>query len=102
MECASSTRTTHGPDDAIMELDNMLANRQANSKTIDLSSQLCVHAVETIEDPIKMFGSNTQAMVAHTDLQHLVRLLGSLLNMSILAMGAGIFHSFGLIAPLPV
>ncbi len=45
MERAASGRATLSPDQAIMELDDVLANREPQTKTIDLPRQSCIHPV---------------------------------------------------------
>ena len=71
MERAASGRATLSPDQAIMELDDVLANREPQTKTIDLPRQSCIHAVEAVEDPVEMFSGNAQPIIADTDLHQL-------------------------------
>ena len=71
MERAASGRATLSPDQAIMELDDVLANREPQTKTIDLPRQSCIHPVEAVEDPVKMFSGNAQPIIADTDLHQL-------------------------------
>src|SRR6266702_7526341 len=71
MERTASTRAARSPDQAIMELDDVLANRQPQTKTIDFPRQSCIHPVEAIENPVKVFIGNAQPMIADTDLHHL-------------------------------
>src|SRR6266446_4399416 len=69
MEYASSCWAAFSPDHAIMEFDNAFANRQAKAETIDLPDQAGIYTVEAIEDAPKVLGGNTQAMIAHTDVE---------------------------------
>ena len=71
MERAASRLATLSPDQAIMELDDVLTNREPQTKTIDLPRQSCIHPVETGEDPVKMFSGNAQPIIADTDLHQL-------------------------------
>ena len=72
MECAASGRATLSPDHAIVELDDVLANREPQTKTIDLPRQSCIDPVEAVEDPVKMFRGNAQPIIADTDLHQLL------------------------------
>ena len=71
MERAASSWATLSPDQAIMEFDDVLANRQPQTKTIDLPRQSGIHAVEAVEDPVKVFRRNAQPIIADTDLHQL-------------------------------
>ena len=71
MERAASGRATLSPDQAIMELDDVLANGEPETKTIDLPRQSGIHAVEAVEDAVKVFLGNAQPMIADRDLHQL-------------------------------
>src|SRR6266566_6888762 len=92
MECTASARAARSPDQAIMELDDVLANRQPQTKTIDLPRQSGIHPVEAVEDPVKVFIGNAQPMIADTDLHHLPPLLPGRLNISALDRGVIAFR----------
>ena len=71
MERAASGRATLSPDHAIMEFDDVLANREPQTKSTLLPRQSCIHAVEAVEDPVKVFSGNAQPIIADTDLHQL-------------------------------
>src|SRR5947209_4907860 len=91
MEHTSSGRTALGPDQAIVELDDVLANREPQTKTIDLPCQSCIDPVKAIEDPLKVFRGNAQPIIADTDFHHLPQLLPCRLNTSTLIMSNVVF-----------
>ena len=84
MEGAASGRATLSPDHAIVELDDVLANGEPQTKTIDLPRQLCIHPMEAVEDPVKMFNGNAQPIIADTDLHQLPQHLLMRLNIGTL------------------
>ncbi len=88
MHGAASARAALGPDQAMMELDDMLTNREPQAKSIDLSGQSRIHTVEALEDPLKLVGRNTQAVIAHTDIHHLSQLLSWQMQCRAFAMTA--------------
>ena len=92
MERAASARATLSPDHAIMELDDVLANREPQTKTIDLPCQSGIHAMEAVEDPVKVFSGNAEPIIADTDLHHLAQLVLSRLNIRTLDMGVIAFR----------
>ena len=59
MEGASSSGATLGPDEAAMQLDQVLADGQAKPQAIDFSRQPCIHTMEALEDTLNVFGGNT-------------------------------------------
>ncbi len=69
MERASSGWAAFSPDNTIMEFDNVFAQRQAKTETIDLPDQTVVHTMEAIKDAPKVLGRNTQAVITHTDFE---------------------------------
>ena len=99
MQRASSVRATFGPDQAIMELDDILANRQPQTQTALLPRQSFIHPMEAIEDALKVFCGNTQPMIAHTELYHLPLFLSSRLHIRALDM-AVIAYQQGLCFPI--
>ena len=66
-------RPVLGPDGAVVQLDDALANGQAQAETVDFSCEPCIHAMKTVEDPLKVLGRYPYTSIAHTDLQHLSR-----------------------------
>ena len=76
MECASASRTALGPDDAMVEFDQVLANRQPKAQATRLAGQAGIHTVETIKNAIQMLRRNTQPVIADTDFQQVSQEVG--------------------------
>jgi hypothetical protein len=55
MKRTATAWATLGPDDALMELDNTLTNRQAQAETVDLAGQTRIHPMKAFKDTIKVF-----------------------------------------------
>ena len=87
MQGTASSRAALSPDQAIKELDDVLANREPQTKTIHLPRQSGIHPVKAIEDPLKVFRGNAQPMIADTDLHHLPQLLPCRLHIRAFDMG---------------
>src|SRR5262249_52591056 len=70
MELATSTGETLRPDDAVMKLDNALAESEAESHAVSLASELGINPMEVCEDAAELFCGDTDAGVANDNLQH--------------------------------
>ncbi len=76
MERTSSSRTALGPDETLVEFDQVLANRQPEAETTRLAGQTDVYTMEAIKDALQMLRRNAYSMIAHTNFQHVPRYLG--------------------------
>src|SRR2546425_8353790 len=70
MECTSSRGTALGPDEAIVEFDQVLANGEPKAQATRLAGQKGIHTVEAIKNPLQVLRRNTYTMIAHTDFHH--------------------------------
>ena len=72
MERTSFAEFTLCPNDPFMQFDDALTDRQPQPQAIDFPCEPGVDAMEAVEDTLKVLVRDTDAMVAHDDLYHLL------------------------------
>lgn len=54
MKYAAMTGFAFGPDDAVVQFDDALADGQSQAQAVDFSCEPCIDAVEMIEDALQL------------------------------------------------
>src|SRR5579871_4029019 len=72
-DAAMTPRLILGPDEAMMQFNNVFANGQAQTQAVSLTYQARINTMKTVENALQLIGGNTLTLITDTYFQHVLQ-----------------------------